>query len=185
MARSTFAGPVRSLRGFLGTGPDMVQEIGGSTVDGGTDVTGIDKYQGKLITVTNSVTVFNLPTINTSTTSNVSGPNDPNTANSVGLEYTFQLDGLATTNTFTLNAGTAAGRSTADVFQGMAWYSNSATDPAVVTAWAAGGTDTLTLDATTRGGLQGTTIYVRAAKGLQWEIQAFLNGNGTFVTPWS
>jgi len=37
MARTTFSGPVRSLRGFLGTGPEMAQSITG-TVDGGTDI---------------------------------------------------------------------------------------------------------------------------------------------------
>ena len=48
MARTTFSGPVRSLRGFLGSGPEMAQSITG-TVDGGTDIAGIDKYQGKII----------------------------------------------------------------------------------------------------------------------------------------
>jgi hypothetical protein len=131
MARSTFSGPVRSLRGFLGTGPDMEVEIGAATVDGGTTIPGIDLYQGKVITVTDSDTVFNLPSIIGTATSNVAGSDDPNSAR------------------------------------------------------APGGTDTLTLDNTTRGGLQGTTVWVRAAAPLQWTIQAFLNGNGTFVTPWS
>ena len=36
MARTTFAGPVRSLRGFLGSGPDMATgTISAGTVDGG------------------------------------------------------------------------------------------------------------------------------------------------------
>ena len=48
MARTTFDGPVRSLNGFLGTGPNMAQSITG-TVDGGTNITGIDLYQGKIV----------------------------------------------------------------------------------------------------------------------------------------
>ena len=89
------------------------------------------------------------------------------------------------TNTFTLNAGTAAGRSTADVFNGIAWYSNSATDPAANASWGSNGYDTLTLDATTRGGLQGTFVWVRAVAANNWVIMAWMNGNGTMVTPWS
>jgi len=84
-----------------------------------------------------------------------------------------------------LNAGTAAGRSTADVFRGCAYYNNTATDPGAVTAFNAGGTDTLTLDATTRGGLEGTVVECQAVDGLIWQITALLVGNGTFVTPWS
>jgi len=187
MARSTFAGPVRSLRGFLGTGPDMAQSItSGGTVDGGTDITGIDKYQGKIIQVGNAVTVFNLPEIISTATANVAGKDDPNSANRVGMMYEFIVtSSLTSSYTFTLNAGTAAGRDTADVFRGCAWYNNTATDPGVVTAFTAGGADTLTLDATTRGGLEGTHIRCRAVAGLIWSIDAFLIGNGTFATPWS
>ena len=187
MARTTFAGPVRSLRGFLGTGPEMAQSIvTGGTVDGGTDIAGIDNYQGKVIQLGNAVTVFNLPSIIDTATPAVAGADDPTSTNRVGMTYEFIMTAsLTSSNTFTLNAGTAAGRSTADVFRGCAWYNNTATDPGVVTAFNAGGADTLTLDATTRGGLEGTHIRCRAAAGLTWVVDAFLIGNGTFVTPWS
>ena len=186
MARSTFAGPVRSLRGFLGTGPEMAQSIGAGTTDGGTDIAGIDKYQGKVIQLGDNVTVFNLPSIIDTATPAVAGADDPTSTNRVGMTYEFIMTAsLTSSNTFTLNAGTAAGRSTADVFRGCAWYNNTATDPGVVTAFNAGGADTLTLDATTRGGLEGTHIRCRAAAGLTWVVDALLIGNGTFVTPWS
>ena len=55
----------------------------------------------------------------------------------------------------------------------------------MVTAFNAGGTDTLTLDGTTRGGLEGSYIQVRAVDGLIWQIDAMLVGNGTFAQPWS
>ena len=185
MARTTFKGPVRSLNGFISTGNNMAQSIGGSTVDGGTDVTGIDKYQGKVTQVTDAVTVFNLPEIVTDSGSD-SQKNSPNTTSTIGLEYGFLFtESLTSTNTFTLNAGTAAGRSTADVFNGIAWYSNSATDPAANASWGSNGYDTLTLDATTRGGLIGTYVTVRAVAANVWVIQVMMNGNGTMVTPWS
>ena len=185
MARTTFSGPVRSLNGFISTGNNMAQSIGGSTVDGGTDVTGIDKYQGKVTQVTDAVTVFNLPEIVTDSGSD-SQKNSPNTTSTIGLEYGFLFtESLTSTNTFTLNAGTAAGRSTADVFNGIAWYSNSATDPAANASWGSNGYDTLTLDATTRGGLIGTYVTVRAVAANVWVIQVMMNGNGTMVTPWS
>ena len=49
MARTTFDGPVRSLNGFLGTGPNMAASITG-TVDGGTDI-GADLTTSDLIVV--------------------------------------------------------------------------------------------------------------------------------------
>ena len=186
MARTTFSGPVRSLRGFLGSGPAMnTGTIAAGTVDGGTDITGIDLYQGKVVQLGNNTVVFNLPEIITTATSAVAGANDPNSGNRVGLMYTFLLTANLSGETFTLNAGTAAGRSTADVFYGTAFYNNTATDPGVVTAFNAGGTDTLTLNGSTQGGLQGSYIQCRAADGLVWQIDTMLVGNGTFAQPWS
>ncbi len=185
MARTTFSGPVRSLRGFLGTGPEMAQSISGTT-DGGTDIAGIDKYQGKVIQIGNANTVFNLPSIIDTATSAVAGSDDPNSTNRVGMVYEFLMTASLTGgNTFVLNAGTAAGRTTADVFRGMAIYNNTATDPGAVTAFSAGGTDTLTLTATTKGGLEGAHIRCRAVDGLIWLVEAQLIGNGAFAQPWS
>ena len=185
MARTTFSGPVRSLRGFLGSGPEMAQSITG-TVDGGTDIAGIDKYQGKIIQIGDANTVFNLPSIIDTATPVSSGSDDPNSTNRVGIMYEFIVtSSLTGSNTFVLNAGTAAGRSTADVFRGMAIYNNTATDPGAVTAFNAGGTDTLTLTATTKGGLEGAQIQCRAVDGLIWQVSAQLSGNRTFANPWS
>jgi len=94
-------------------------------------------------------------------------------------------ENLTSTNTFTLNAGTAAGRSTADVYEGILWYANTGADPHSTSAWTAGSTDTLTLDATTRGGLCGSTIYVRAVGANMWTVNAYVTGVGTQATPWS
>ena len=184
MARTTFAGPVRSLRGFLGSGPDMATgTIAAGTVDGGTDVKGIDTYQGKVVQLANNTVVFNLPNIITTATSAVAGSDDPNSLNRVGYEVTFLLTANLSSETFTLNCGTAAGRSNADVFQGSAWYVDTGDNS--VEGFNAAGTDTLTLDGTTRGGLGGSMVYCRAAANGVWLIQANLNGAGTMVTPWS
>ena len=173
MGRSTFSGPVRSLRGFLGTGPEMAQSISGTT-DGGTDIAGIDKYQGKVIQMGNANTVFNLPSIIDTATPIAAGSNDPTSSNRVGMIYEFLMTASLTGgNTFVLNAGTAA------------IYNNTATDPGAVTAFSAGGTDTLTLTATTKGGLEGAHIRCRAVDGLIWLVEAQLIGNGAFAQPWS
>jgi len=187
MARTTFQGPVRSLNGFLGTGPDMAASVGAGTTDGGTDIAGIDLYQGKVVQIGNAVTVFNLPSIIDSAANEIAGPGTgPDNTSRVGMMYEFLMTAsLTAANTFTLNAGTAAGRATADLFYGCAWYNNTATDPGVVTAFGTGSVDTLILDATTRGGLSGAHIRCRAVDGLTWQIQAHLIGNGAFVTPWS
>ena len=184
MARSTFSGPVRSLRGFLGSGPDMATgTIAAGTVDGGTDITGIDLYQGKVVQLGNNTVVFNLPEIITTATSAVAGANDPNSGNRVGLMYTFLLTANLSSETFTLNCGTAAGRSTADVFQGTASYVDTGDNS--MEGFNAAGADTLTLDGSTRGGLGGSIVYCRAAANGIWLIDCALNGSGTMVTPWS
>jgi len=184
MARTTFSGPVRSLRGFLGSGPAMATgTISAGTVDGGTNIAGIDLYQGKVVQLANNTVIFNLPNIITTATPAVAGSDDPTSTNRVGLEYTFLLTANLSSETFTLNAGTAAGRSNADVFQGSAWYVDTADNS--VEGFNAAGADTLTLDGTTRGGLGGSMVYCRAAADGVWLIQANLNGNGTMVTPWS
>jgi len=143
------------------------------------------QYQGKVTQVTDAVIIFNLPEIVTDTGSDAS-KNSPGTTSTIGYEYGFVTSvNLTTSNTFTLNAGTAAGRGTADVFEGIAWYANTAVDPHSTSAWTAGATDTLTLDATTRGGLCGSTIYVRAVGANMWTVNAYLTGTGTQATPWS
>ena len=177
MARTTFKGPVRSLSGFISTGDVMGQALSAGTVDGGTDVTGIDLYQGRCMTIGNTTTVFNLPEIVSDSAVN------PSTLSTIGLEYTFLLTANLSGETFTLNAGTAAGRSTADVFQGTAQYVDTGDNS--MDGFNAAGTDTLTLDGSTRGGLGGSIVYCRSVGANIWLIQCALNGNGTMVTPWS
>ena len=177
MARTTFKGPVRSLSGFISTGDVMGQALSAGTVDGGTDITGIDLYQGRCMTIGNTTTVFNLPEIVSDSAVN------PSTLSTIGLEYTFLLTANLSGETFTLNAGTAAGRSTADVFQGTAQYVDTGDNS--MEGFNAAGADTLTLDGSTRGGLGGSIVYCRAVGANIWLIQCALNGNGTMVTPWS
>ena len=177
MARTTFKGPVRSLSGFISTGDVMGQALSAGTVDGGTDVTGIDLYQGRCMTIGNTTTVFNLPEIVSDSAVN------PSTLSTIGLEYTFLLTANLSGETFTLNAGTAAGRSTADVFQGTASYVDTGDNS--MEGFNAAGADTLTLDGSTRGGLGGSIVYCRSVGANIWLIQCALNGNGTMVTPWS
>ena len=184
MGRSTFSGPVRSLRGFLGSGPAMnTGTIGAGTVDGGTDIAGIDLYQGKVVQLANNTVIFNLPEIITTATPASAGADDPTSTNRVGLMYTFLLTANLSGQTFTLNAGSAASRSTADVFQGTASYVDTGDNS--MEGFNAAGTDTLTLDGSTRGGLGGSIVYCRSVGANIWLIDCSLNGSGTMVTPWS
>ena len=177
MARTTFKGPVSTLSGFISTGDVMGQALSAGTVDGGTDIVGIDLYQGRCMTIGNTTTVFNLPEIVSDAAVN------PSTLSTIGLEYTFLLTANLSGETFTLNAGTAAGRSTADVFQGTAQYVDTGDNS--MEGFNAAGADTLTLDGSTRGGLGGSIVYCRSVGANIWLIQCALNGNGTMVTPWS
>ena len=177
MARTTFKGPVRSLSGFISTGDVMGQALSAGTVDGGTDVAGIDLYQGRCMTIDNNTTIFNLPEIVSDSAVN------PSTLSTIGLEYMFLVTTNLSGNTFTLNAGTAASRSTADVFEGTAWYNDTADN--TVEGIASGSTDTFVMDGSTRGGLCGSQIFCRSVAANVWSITCMLSGNGTMVTPWS
>ena len=178
MARSTFNGPVRSLNGFISTGNNMAQAIATGTTDASSSV---DTYQGKVNTFTNLTSIFNLPEIVTD--SGTLSKTSPGTTSTIGYEYSFLCNETLSGNTFTLNAGTAAGRSTADVFQGTASYVDTGDNS--MEGFHAAGADTLTLDGSTRGGLGGSIVYCRAAADGIWLIDCALNGSGTMVTPWS
>ena len=60
----------------------------------------------------------------------------------------------------------------------MAIYNNTATDPGAVTAFNGSSTDTLTLTATTKGGLkQVLKLNVKQLTVYGWQISAQLIGN--------
>ena len=78
MANTTFAGPVRSLNGFISFGPKAVVSL---TAD--TTLTVAD-HAGRVITCNNADGKFTLPTITAGSAGESTGGNDYNVLSNLG-----------------------------------------------------------------------------------------------------
>lgn len=71
-----------------------------------------------------------------------------------------------------------------DVMQG--WVSTATVTTGAGTHEAIGGTDdTITMNGTTSGGLAGSLISLQDVAAGFWQVEAFLAGSGTLITPLS
>lgn len=172
MGQSTFSGPVRSLNGFISSGPGTV-----ATVSTATATLDVANFGGKVINITAATTTITLPALNASANPVQSGPGtDPNTLNNLGTTYTFFLPTAATavkvitgTGNFLLGSvslATSAGAASAFVGDGTA-------------------TRSINLNGTTTGGIAGSYFTVTAVTATQWLVQGELIGSGTLATPFA
>ena len=90
MANTTFAGPVRSLNGFISFGPKAVVSL---TAD--TTLTVAD-HAGRVITCNDADGKFTLPTITAGSAGESTGGNDYNVLSNLGCTYTFWVETAAT-----------------------------------------------------------------------------------------
>ena len=169
MARSTFAGPVRSLRGFISAGPDAVVNI---TAD--TTLT-FASHAGKLIEINDADCKVTLPSILTDSTSAYAGSDDYNVLNTYGASYRFYI-GTAATDLDILTDGT-------DKFVGhIAVGIDDSTYKIFVPA---SSNDVMTYNGTTKGGIVGSYIECTALASAEYLVQGVLIGSGTIVTPFA
>lgn len=175
MGMTTFQGPVRSLNGFIGQGPGMVQTV----PNGSTTLTlDVASYAGRIIYVDDAAMTITLPTIIASADSPYAGPgSDPNNTNNLGSRYTFYIARAATA----LKIGTDG----TDKFVGA--IEMVATDAAgATTAYApAAANDFINLNGTTTGGIVGSYIVVTAIAAAQYMVQGVLLGSGVVATPFA
>ena len=174
MAQTTFDGPVRSLNGFIGTGPGTVKNITAATI-----TLDVANYAGRLITVNNATTAITLPSIISTAYPASSGPSgDYNSSNNIGTSYKFYIQTSATAGGLTIRTdGT-------DKYVGIAniVINNDAGgksfDPSAAD-------DIITLNGTTQGGVTGSMLEITAVAANKYLVSATLLGSGILITPFS
>ena len=156
MARTTFSGPVRSMRGFISAGPDAVVNITAETT-----LTFAD-HAGKLIEINDADGAVTLPSLKANSKAASAGENDPNVINHQGAVYRFFI-GTDATDLDIKTDGT-------DRFVGSI--------PAATN-------DVISLNGSTTGGDKNSYIEITALASAEYLVQGVLIGSGTIATPFA
>ena len=163
MAKTTFSGPIKSLDGFIAAGNANVVSL---TAD--TTLT-VAAHAGKILTTNDADGKFTLPTIDASTTTTDS---DPNQTNILGATFLFVVE-TAATDMDILTDGT-------DKFVGGLYTGvNNATGKTFISG---ASNDVITLNGSTKGGLAGSIIKVTAVANDKYAVEGIVLGSGTLVT---
>jgi len=168
MANTTFAGPVRSLNGFISFGPKAVVSLTA------TATLTVAAHAGRLLLCNNATGEFTLPTIKANSASEVAGANDYNVDSNLGCTYTFLVQTAFTAGKIKTD-GT-------DLFIGYA--KSLMTTAATGVAWFPGGSDTvMSFDGSTTGGIIGTYVTVTATADDEYFVDAIIKSSGSQATP--
>lgn len=166
MAKSTFSGPVKSLNGFISSGSGAVVSL---TAD--TSLT-VDDHAGRVLVCNDADGKFTLPTINASSPSDST---DPNQLNNLGASFYFVIE-TAATDLDIKTDGT-------DKFVGGLYIGvNNATGKTFISG---ASNDVITLNGTTQGGLAGSVVKVTAVADDKYAVEGIVLGSGTLVTPFA
>ena len=166
MAKTTFAGPVRSLGGFINAGSAGVVSL---TAD--TSLT-VASHAGRLLLTNDADGKFTLPSIDVTTTTDAT---DPNQLNNLGATFTFLVI-TAATDMDILTDGT-------DKFVGGLYLGKS--DAAGKTFMSGGSNDVITMNGSTKGGIVGTVVTCYAAASAKYVVSGIALASGTVVTPFA
>ena len=169
MARSTFSGPVRSLRGFISAGPDAVVNITSETT-----LTFAD-HAGKLIEINDADGAVTLPTISADSKSANAGPDDPNVDNQLGAVYRFFI-GTDATDLDIKTDGT-------DKFLGS--LAVGVTDGSYKIFIPGSSIDVISMNGGTQGGDKFSYLEITALADNEYLVQGVLVGSGTIATPFA
>ena len=163
MAKSTFSGPVKSISGFITAGSTSVVSL---TAD--TSLT-VDAHAGKILTCNDADGKFTLPSIDTTSPSD---PTDPNQANNLGASFLFVIE-TAATDLDIKTDGT-------DKFVGGLYIGvNNSTGKTFISG---ASNDVITLNGSTQGGIAGSIIKVTAVASAKYAVEGIVLGSGTLVT---
>jgi hypothetical protein len=167
MAQTTFAGPIKSLAGFINAGVNTTVSL---TAD--TSLT-VAAHAGKILLCNDADGKFTLPSIVTTAPTD---PTSPDQANNVGASFFFYIE-TAATDLDILTDGT-------DKFKGAAVV---AVDDSTKKAFIPGASnDVMTLNGSTKGGLVGSVVQVTAIDAATYLVHnTLLLGSGTIVTPFA
>jgi len=166
VAKTTFAGPVRSLAGFINAGSTGVVSL---TAD--TTMT-VASHAGRLLLTNDADGKFTLPSIVVTTPGD---PTDPNQLNNLGATFTFLVI-TAATDMDILTDGT-------DKFVGGLYLGKS--DAAGKTFMSGGSNDVITMNGSTTGGIVGTVVTCYAAASAKYVVSGIALASGTVATPFA
>ena len=168
MAQTTFAGPVRSLAGFINAGSTGVVSL---TAD--TTLT-VASHSGRLLLTNDADGKFTLPSIVVTTPGD---PTDPGQLNNLGATFTFLVITAATDMDIKTD-GT-------DKFLGMVY--TGITTAATGKIWVSdvSSNDVITQNGTTLGGVAGSYLRITAIASAQYFVEGMLLGSGSIATPFA
>ena len=168
MAKTTFAGPVRSLNGFINFGPTAAVSLTA------TKTLTMNDHAGRPLLCNLAAGEWTLPSITTGSAGESSGGNDYNVASNLGATYTFIVQTAFT-----------AGEIKTDGTDLLIGYAKSLmTTAATGIAWFPAGSDTtMSFDGSTTGGIVGTLVRVTAVASAQYFVEAYIKASATQATP--
>ena len=169
MARTTFSGPVRSLRGFIAAGPDAVVNITAETT------LTFANHAGRLIEINDADGAVTLPTIQADSKGASAGQDDPNVNNQLGAVYRFFI-GTDATDLDIKTDGT-------DKFVGS--LAVGITDSTYKVFIPAASNDVISMNGTTLGGDKFSYLEITALADNEYLVQGVLIGSGTIATPFA
>ena len=169
MARTTFSGPVRSLRGFITAGPDAVVNITAETT------LTFASHAGRLIEINDADGAVTLPTIQADSKGASAGQDDPNVNNQLGAVYRFFI-GTDATDLDIKTDGT-------DKFVGS--LAVGITDSTYKVFIPAASNDVISMNGTTLGGDKFSYLEITALADNEYLVQGVLIGAGTNATPFA
>lgn len=179
MAITTFAGPVRSLGGFVESGFNNVIDATAALTAGALTLTalpvaasapgvlpatvGSPGHAGKELTVSADGGTFTLPLINAV---NPGGASDPNQTSNLGMQFRFTVLADLTTDLI-INTGALT-----DVIFGTINFCDDANDAGVAGFFHTPGTaNSVTFNGTTQGGDAGSTFTLTAVGAAAWKLE--------------
>ena len=167
MAKTTFSGPVRSLAGFITAGsPSVVSLTANTTLT-------VASHAGKILLTNDADGVFTLPSIDVTTPTDAT---DPNQLNNLGATFTFVVVTEATDMDIVTD-GT-------DKFLGMVY--TGITTAATGKTWvSAASNDVITMNGSTTGGIVGTVVTCYAAASAKYVVSGIALASGTVATPFA
>ena len=166
MAQTTFAGPVRSLGGFISAGSSSFVSL---TAD--TTLTVAD-HAGQVLLTNDADGKFTLPSIVATTPTDST---DPSQLNNIGASFTFVVV-TAATDMDILTDGT-------DKFVGGTY--TGVTDATGKTFISGSSNDVITMNGSTKGGLAGSIVRVTEIASAKYAVEGIILGSGTLVTPFA
>jgi|TARA_R110000765_G_scaffold235420_1_gene338358 hypothetical protein len=169
MARTTFSGPVRSLRGFITAGPDAVVNITAETT------LTFASHAGRLIEINDADGAVTLPTIQADSKGASAGQDDPNVNNQLGAVYRFFI-GTDATDLDIKTDGT-------DKFVGS--LAVGITDSTYKVFIPAASNDVISMNGSTLGGDKFSYLEITALADNEYLVQGVLIGSGTIATPFA